>query len=176
MREYASIPRGTVHLTSEGIDAMVSARAGFSEITDGCAAGIAAGWQAPRGYGAVFASLVSHFRVRVSELHDAIASSRAELPVGNTTYDGRFFVCPAGDGSEGWQDGYRDAMLHHGNGHGNIADGTEPADYFDGYMTAFLDVATYASRRELDALGTWAMNGPTDSREAEFTRRVMGGE
>lgn len=61
-----SIPRGTQHLTSDAVWAMLAEREGRSEISDACAAAIASWWQTPRGPGEAFTRLVSHFAVTVA--------------------------------------------------------------------------------------------------------------
>lgn len=86
-RDYSgdvSIPRGTVHLTSDFVYAMCQVREGSAEITDSAAAAIAAWYQSPRGPGATFAALVSHFPVTVADLEDAISYELSQMPAGAT--------------------------------------------------------------------------------------------
>lgn len=74
------IPYGRAHLTSDEVWAMIHAREGVREISDACAATIAAWFQSPAGSGATFAALASNRPVTVTALHDAIAAERMALP------------------------------------------------------------------------------------------------
>jgi hypothetical protein len=73
------IPRNTRHLSTDDMWRMIQDCEGAREITDACAVTIAAGYQAPSGQGMVFAALVSHFDVKVTDLLDAIAYERRSL-------------------------------------------------------------------------------------------------
>lgn len=57
----------------------------------------------------------------------------------NATFDGNTFVCP--DGSDEWQDGYRDAMVHHARaGTFYVTFDDYASDYAEGYRQAMRDV------------------------------------
>ena len=57
----------------------------------------------------------------------------------NATFDGQYFICP--DGTEEFQDGYRDAMFHHAR-HGQffVTFDDYAGDYAEGYRQAIRDV------------------------------------